>query len=156
MQIACIEMLDDETLSLRAAQDRGNRWLRRKLNKSDTTRGFFFRRRKVSTPRQAATPSTRKQNFALFMGTHVAGLVSVESVPNAPKILVLSDMAVEQNQFWEPIHAQALLESAFQYAAAQQMTLLPINLNAKGKSVIQNVLTELEQKYSQNSASVRN
>ncbi len=158
MQTACIEMLNDEALSQRAAHDHTNLWLRRKLSETNTTGGFFSRKRRVAPGQTATTASAsdRKQNFALFLGTHIAGLVTVELVPNVPKVLIVSDMTVESNQVWEPIHAQALLEAAFQYAAEQQMTLSPVHLNAKGKSVIQSTLTELQQKYSQNAASVRN
>jgi hypothetical protein len=158
MQIASIEMLDDEMLALRAVKTYENRWLRKRLKKEDTTSGFFFfRNRTAPATRQLSTAnSNRKKTFTLSLGTHIVGILSVDCAPNAPKVLVVSDMAVEQNQVWEPFHAQALLESAFQYATAQEMTVSPVNLTAKGKSVIQSALTELTQKYSQNSASVRN
>jgi hypothetical protein len=156
MQTVSIEMLNDEALLQRSAHDSKNRWLRRKLRGRSTTGGFFFRKRNVAPPQTTTASSNRKQNFALFLGTHVAGLVSVECAPNLPNVLIVSDMTVEHNQVWEPIHAQALLEAAFQYASEQQMTLSPVNLNAQGKSVIQNTLAELEQKYSQHAVSVRN
>jgi hypothetical protein len=157
MQIASIEMLDDETLLVRAASHSENSSLLEKLLVDNTKSGINLQARNISgRHHNASGTSNRKQNFVLFIGQRIVGMTSVEPEPNAPTTLSVTTVTVEEVGRWGPIHGRALLEAAYQYAFAQKMTLEPGHLTPKGIRVFQRTFAELAQKYSQSSASITN